>query len=75
MSRYRFEVAGTTGRGQAYSCEGIVESPSFHEGMQDAMRDSFQQLTRGRAVFGEPGLGCVGPYTLTRFLLTEVTDA
>lgn len=75
MRRYRFEIAGTTGGGQAYSCEGVVESLNFNEAIQeDAMRDSFQELTHGRAVFGSPGLGCRGPYKVTRFLLTEVVS-
>ena len=35
------------------------------------MRSSFMKLTRGQAVFGNPGIGCSGPYHVTKFTISE----
>lgn len=75
MSTFRCTVEGTAADGQTWRTEGVVSTDSpgefvalFHE----AMRGSFQELTRGRAVFGRPGAACRGPYRIRKFLLEEL---
>jgi hypothetical protein len=36
------------------------------------MRRAFHKLTNGTAIFGQPGVGCKGPYTVTRMLIEQV---
>ena len=75
VEKWRFKIEGKTGGGNSYSTEGEIEAdiadPSIH---RTAMLASFLQLTNGRAVFGTPGAGCRGPYSVTRFLLEKVTQ-
>jgi hypothetical protein len=33
------------------------------------MRDPFHTITQGKAVFGQPGRGCNGPYEIRRVLI------
>jgi hypothetical protein len=33
------------------------------------MRALFAKLKAGKAVFGNPGIGCAGPYGVSRFLI------
>lgn len=35
------------------------------------MKDTFEQLTQGRAIYGQPGVGCRGPYAIKRVLIEE----
>jgi hypothetical protein len=70
---YKYKVEGTTGNGNTFTTEGTVDG-GFPEVFTAAMRDSFQQLTRGRAQFGTPGVGCQGPYEFTRFVLEKITQ-
>lgn len=74
---YKYEVKGTGSGGSTFTCEGKVpDRPGdFTQVFQDAMLESFRQLTSGKAVFGQPGVGCRGPYNITRFLMEEVADA
>lgn len=66
---YRWQAWGTAADGQTWSVTG--ETRAFAGRLVDvtetALRDAFDQLTHGRAVYGFPGVGCRGPYTVTRF--------
>jgi len=66
-----FKVEGTAHGGQTYTCEGRVNAniADVPDCFMDVMRASFHQLTSGKAVFGQPGIGCRGPYTVTRIEL------
>lgn len=68
----KFIVSGTAAGGQSFECRGAIDNADWND--QDllgrAMRDSFMQLTQGKAVFGKPGIGCRGPYKITRFELS-----
>lgn len=74
--RYRYEVRGTAQGGQTWTSSGHVEtakSGDFPRVMDTAMRLSFVQLTNGQAVYGQPGVGCKGPYGISRMLI-ELED-
>lgn len=66
---YRYLVEGTAAGGQTWATEGritVAQAGDFPRVTQDALRDSFMQLTSGKAVYGQPGVGCTGPYTITK---------
>jgi hypothetical protein len=72
VSVYRWTVSGTAADGQTWETSGTVESVqpgNFPDVCGVALQQSFMDLTRGRAVFGQPGVGCRGPYKITRLLV------
>lgn len=80
MTRYRYQLNGTAALGQTWQTVGEVIAEDFGDIPGDisdvfgqAMLKSFMQLTRGKAVFGSPGVGCQGPYRVTRVLVEEIT--
>lgn len=60
--------------GQRAAKWAFTRRAAFRVALDDAMRASFDQLTNGEAVYGQPGLGCEGPYTVTRMLIEEKAD-
>jgi hypothetical protein len=46
----------------------------FNDSFGYAMEETFRQLTNGRAVYGEPGVGCRGPYGIRSLLIEEVAQ-
>lgn len=66
-----FTIDGTAADGQTWTAKGRISS-DYPQCFQDAMAQSFQQITEGTAVFGQPGVGCRGPYKMKRFLLVTV---
>lgn len=68
---YTFEIGGTGANGQTWTAKGTV-SAEFVDVFNAAMRESFEQITGGRAVFGKPGLGCNGPYDIDRVVIEQV---
>lgn len=66
----KYTVVGTAAGDQTWTCEGTVTT-TFPDCLEDAMRAAFQQLTQGKAVFGNPGVGCRGPYKITRFEIIQ----
>jgi hypothetical protein len=76
IEMYKYKIEGQTGSGNTWTTEGTVEGDiadpaSLHT---NVMRSSFQQLTRGRAVFGNPGAACQGPYKITRYTVELITQ-
>lgn len=77
MPSYNYELAGTASEGQTWKTSGVVTIDAlgrFPEVPEVAMIDTFGKLTKGKAVFGKPGIGCRGPYRITRLLIEENTD-
>lgn len=71
--KYKFKVEGMAAAGQSWTASGVVAAASpgqFQLVIDGAMRETFAQLTGGKAIYGKPGIGCRGPYTITSFLLT-----
>jgi hypothetical protein len=71
MTVYTYEVSGTAAGGQTWKVTGEVEGRpgDFPKVPDAALRNAFDSLTEGKAVFGQPGVGCNGPYVLTRLLI------
>lgn len=76
MISYAYVISGTGGHGSTWSTEGHVvvkDVDQFDEAVMDARRQSFMQLTQGKATYGKPGQGgCKGPYRITKFSIEEV---
>lgn len=76
--RYRFEITGSAAQGQTWFVKGEVETEKrgqFMDLPHKAMSEAFRSLTNGQAVYGRPGIGCDGPYAVTRLLIEEKEDA
>lgn len=66
----KYTVEGTGANGQTWKCEGHVpmDIPD-PECLTAVLRSSFNQLTGGKAIYGQPGVGCRGPYKFVRIEL------
>jgi hypothetical protein len=74
MKKWLFKLAGTGAGGQTWETRGTINCDAG-QAFAEAMRESFQQLTDGRAVFGLPGVGCNGPYDVVRIEIEQLKDA
>jgi len=76
MKTYSYQMTGTAAAGQTWRTAGTIElsNAEFSNASAVALLDSFQQLTKGKAVYGKPGVGCEGPYSVTRLLIEEATQ-
>jgi len=75
---YTFSINGLAADGQTWETQGTVETHKagdFVHATNDALRQSFQQLTKGKAIYGKPGVACKGPYTLTKLVIERKADA
>lgn len=66
--KYHFTFEGSGGDGQTWTTTGYIEC-EFHEVFDFAHKETFQQLTDGKAIYGEPGVGCRGPYDVKRVVI------
>jgi len=75
IKTYNFEFEGKAARGQTWKASGQIDDDANNlmAVFDTAMRLTFQQLTSGKAVFGKPGVGCAGPYDITRITITNAT--
>jgi hypothetical protein len=73
MTVYLYTIIGTAADAQTWEATGILEcKPGDFASLPDeAMKAAFHQLTNGKAVYGKPGIGCRGPYRITRFVIEE----
>jgi len=71
MAFYVYTLTGLASNGQPWTTHGTIEAlpGEFPAVCTKALSQSFAQLTRGEAVFGSPGVGCTGPYTIGSFLI------
>lgn len=67
---YRFTVDGHGAEGATFQTTGTTLCELAHA-FDIAMEESFHQLTNGKAVYGSPGVGCRGPYSIRRVLIEE----
>ena len=63
---YRWSISGLDGNDNAFYTHGTVTC-DFPAIVNEALAQSFDQLTNGKAIFGMPGLGCKGPYKIMGF--------
>ncbi|HEY7417409.1 MAG TPA: hypothetical protein VH593_19655 [Ktedonobacteraceae bacterium] len=72
--RYNYEITGEAQGGQTWTATGTiyVNNPGQFVDVPDlSMKDAFMKLTSGRAVYGQPGKGCRGPYQITKMLIEK----
>lgn len=67
---YSFNVDGHGAEGQTFHTQGTTLC-EFQHVFNIAMEETFHQLTNGKAVFGCPGVGCRGPYSIKRVVIEE----
>jgi hypothetical protein len=68
---YRYKMEGSGAGGATFTTSGTINC-EFNDAFHDAMVDSFDQLTKGRAVYGKPGAGCRGPYDIHKVVIEQV---
>ena len=69
--KFTYQISGHARDGQTWEDKGTVETP-FPDIMtvtESVMRESFKALTQGKAIYGNPGAGCRGPYTVTKIVI------
>jgi hypothetical protein len=74
-TKYAYTLEGTAADGQTWCSSGEVYTENegdFPLALQDAQRRAFQQLTQGKAVYGIPGIGCRGPYKITKLIVERI---
>lgn len=74
VKKYNYEISGTDANGNEWATTGVVNC-EFVDVFRSATGDAFFKLTRGKAVYGKPGVGCRGPYQVHLVRLTEARDA
>lgn len=74
MKVYHFEIEGAAADEQTWKTSGDITDTNnaIMDVFDTMMRMSFEQLTKGKAVFGKPGAGCRGPYDITRVTLQRI---
>lgn len=65
MKTYSFKITGSDADGTPWQTSGQLKC-SYDQVFKRANMETFEQLTEGKAVFGQPGKGCRGPYEIER---------
>jgi hypothetical protein len=71
IKTYTYTVSGTAADGQTWETVGTIAC-EFVDVWHHAMRCSFEDLTKGEAVYGQPGVGCQGPYDIDKIVIEQV---
>jgi hypothetical protein len=77
MTRYQYTVSGLAADSQTWTITGEVSTireGDFPNATIDALANAFQQLTQGKAIYGQPGVGCHGPYTIARLEVVRLME-
>jgi len=71
---YRYTISGEAADGQTWEVSGTlsIAQGDFALTFDMAMREAFERLTSGKAVYGKPGVGCRGPYRFLRYSIEAV---
>jgi hypothetical protein len=74
MRKYNYILNGTGAGGHTWKAEGTVMAApgDFLKVPLAATRDAFVQLTQGKAIYGKPGVACLGPYQVKKMVIEEV---
>jgi len=72
---YSYTVEGEAADGQTWKVTGIARAAQgdFLSLPDKAAKETFERLTKGRAEYGKPGVGCKGPYRFTMLLIKDMT--
>lgn len=73
IRNYKFKCEGSAKDYQTWTTEGTFRG-ELGDAFTAALRQSFEQLTQGKAVFGKPGVSCQGPYDISRIEIVKVKD-
>lgn len=70
---YSFLIEGTASDG-TWTTKGTIDAQNADivGVVSMVLRESFGQLTQGKAVFGMPGMGCKGPYDIHKIVIEQV---
>jgi hypothetical protein len=71
VAKYNYEIEGTDVNGRTWKAIGSIPPCDMMSIFDHAMQAAFAQLTQGKAVYGHPGVGCRGPYHITRVVLQD----
>jgi len=79
MPDYHFIISGTAADGQTWKTSGVLQSTGhmatrWPELVDDALGESFRALTDGKAVYGKPGVGCKGPYSVNELHIEKIAE-
>lgn len=71
MHTYDWSISGYDAHNNTWATHGkvSVKTSEFPQIFDMVMRQSFGQLTQGKAVYGKPGVRCVGPYQVTSVII------
>lgn len=74
---YHYTMRGTAADGQGWETVGTIDigAGRFGQLAEIALRETFDKLTQGKAIFGKPGVGCRGPYRVTDLVLRLEEDS
>jgi len=74
MTHYRYEIEGTGADGHRWSTGGLLDlkSDRIADAVEAAHKDAFEKLTRGNAVYGQPGKGCRGTYQISKLMIEKI---
>jgi hypothetical protein len=70
QKNYNFQIEGSSANSQTWITSGKVYC-EFADAFNRAMSETFEQLTNGKAIFGNPGIGCRGPYDIHRVIIEQ----
>lgn len=71
IKHYKYEVTGSGANGQTWKAEGVVSSP-FEHVFTHVMKECFDKITKGKAIYGKPGLSCQGPYDFHKIMIEQI---
>ena len=69
MDKYIYLITGSAAFSQTWATHGKISADNFGDAIKNARLASFEQLTHGTPIYGNPDIGCVGPYKITSFYL------
>jgi hypothetical protein len=68
---YQYKINGRGSNDQTWEVEGTIES-NFVDMFTNVMLECFKTLTQGKAIYGKPGVGCQGPYDVTKIVIEHI---
>jgi len=71
IKSYSYTIESSGAGGHTWKTAGRIDC-EFADCLIFAIRESFEQLTQGKAVYGRPGMGCAGPYDIHKVLIEQV---